>query len=301
VTRESSSLRRPEAAPRSLSRETRLYIARQVVPILFGLLVTSSSFAQPRPATSQIDVADLNRQIRDFLQREVTAHVTDINTLDPPSERVVGALTTGEFSWGTFMRSLGAFSEYFGTRTIAGRDVPEMIGRMAQIELSQGGKSWAQLHAAMALQSLGTDLNRNALWQSLTPDERQSYRTLLDPGRFYDEKTHTLINLPEIYFGVVARIAAIDHQLGLNLGLNKDRTALDDLLNRAAKQFTDGARFADDALLNFAQLPHIKPRQSFSSQRHGADGAERSFSPLPSLRGRNAIQAANALLCLRLH
>jgi hypothetical protein len=248
VTRASSSLRTPEAALRSLSQETKLYIARQVVPILFGLLVASSSFAQPQPATSQIDVADLNRQIRGFLQREVTAHVTDINTLDPPPERVVGALTTGEFSWGTFMRTLGAFSEYFGTRTIAGRDVAEMIGRMAQIELSQGGKSWAQLYAAMALQSLGTDLNRNALWQSLTPDERQSYRTLLDPGRFYDEKTRTLVNLPENYFGVAARIAAIDHQLGLNLGLNKDRTALDDLLNRAAKQFTDGARFADDAL-----------------------------------------------------
>ncbi len=43
---------------------------------------------------------------------------------------------------------------------------------------------------------------------------------------------------------MAARIAAIDYQLGLN----KDRTALDDLLNRSAKQFTDGALFADDAL-----------------------------------------------------
>ena len=248
MTRARSSLRTPEATLRSLSRETRPYIARQVVPILFGLLVASSSLAQPQPATSQIDVADLNRQIRGFLQREVTAHVTDIKTLDPPPERVVGALTTGEFSWGTFMRTLGAFSEYFGTSTIAGHDVPEMIGRMAQIELRHGGKSWAQLYAAMALQSFGTDLNQNALWLSLTPEERQSYRKLLDPGRFYDEKTHTLINLPENYFGVAARIAAIDYQLGVNIGPNKDRTALDDLLNRAAKQFTDGALFADDAL-----------------------------------------------------
>ncbi|HWO30376.1 MAG TPA: hypothetical protein VNO32_16400, partial [Candidatus Acidoferrum sp.] len=248
MTQASSSLRTPEAALRSLSRETRPYIARQVVPILFGLLVASSLFAQPQPATSQIDVADFNRQVRGFLQREVTAHVTEIKTLDPPPERVVGALTTGEFSWGTFMRTLGAFSEYFGTSTIAGHDVPEMIGRMAQIELSHGGKSWAQLYAAMALQSFGTDLNRNALWLSLTPEERQPYRKLLDPGRFYDEKTHTLINLPENYFGVAARIAAIDYQLGFNTGPNKDRTALDDLLNRAAKQFTDGAVFADDAL-----------------------------------------------------
>src|SRR5260370_36346945 len=119
-----------------------------------------------------------------------------------------------------------------------------MIGKMAQIELSHGGKTWGQLYAAMALQSFGTDLNRNTLWHNLTPEERQSYRTLLDPGRFYDEKTHTLIHLPENYFGVAARIAAIDFELSLN----KDRIALDDLLNRAAKQFTDGALFADDAL-----------------------------------------------------
>lgn len=236
---------RTREATRSLSRKIRLYWARQIVSILGALLVISgSSFAQKPPAPSQIDVADFNRQVRAFLERQVTAHVRDIKTLDPPPERVVGALTIGEFSWGTFMRTLGAFSEYFGTRTIAGHDVPETIGKMAQIELSRGGKSWAQLYAAMALQSLGTDLNHNALWQSLTPEQRQAYRSLLDPSRFYDEKTHTLINLPENYFGVAARIAAIDYQLGLN----QDRTAVDELLNRAAKQFTDGALFADDAL-----------------------------------------------------
>ena len=174
----------------------------------------------------------------------MSAHVADIKTLDPPPERVVGALTTGEFSWGSFMRALGAYSHCFETKMIAGRDVSQLIGKMARIELSHGGKTWAQLYAAMALQSFGTDLNRNDLWQSMTPEEREAYRSLLDPGRFYNEKTHTLIHLPENYFGVAARIAAIDYQLGLN----KDRTALDDLLNRAAKQFTDGALFADDAL-----------------------------------------------------
>jgi hypothetical protein len=29
----------------------------------------------------------------------VTAHVADIKAFDPPPDRVVGALTTGEFSW----------------------------------------------------------------------------------------------------------------------------------------------------------------------------------------------------------
>jgi len=96
----------------------------------------------------------------------------------------------------------------------------------------------------MALKSFGADLKNNALWQGLSSKERETYLALLDPGRFYDAKTHTLINLPENYFGVAALIAAIDYELGLS----KDRASLDDLLNRAASQFTGGALFADDAL-----------------------------------------------------
>src|SRR6266436_6783570 len=245
MTRANSSQQALGAAFCSSLRKAKFRAARLVVLILCGLLGAGcATFAQNRTATSQVDVSDFNRQVRNSLQSEVTAHVADIKALDPPPDRVVGALTTGEFSWGSFMRALGAYSECFGTRTIADHDVPEMIGKMAQIELSQGGKTWGQLYAAMALQSFGTDLNRNALWQDLTSEERQSYRTLLDPGRFYDEKTHTLIHLPENYFGVAARIAAIDYQLGLN----SNRTTLDDLLNRSAQQFTDGALFADDAL-----------------------------------------------------
>jgi hypothetical protein len=232
------------SALRSLPQKTKFRITLLVVLILCGLLLPSCLFAQAPDATSQIDVSNLDRQVRTFLQTEMSAHVADIKTLDPPPERVVGALTTGEFSWGSFMRALGAYSHCFETKTIAGRDVLQLIGKMARIELSNGGKTWAQLYAAMALQSFGTDLNHNDLWQSMTPEEREAYRSLLDPGRFYDEKTHTLIHLPENYFGVAARIAAIDYQLGLN----KDRTALDDLMSRAAKQFTDGALFADDAL-----------------------------------------------------
>jgi hypothetical protein len=209
-----------------------------------ALFVNCDSFAQTHAGKSKIQTSELDRQIRDFLQKEVTAHVADIATLDPAPDRVVGALTTGEFSWGTFMRTLGAYSEFAGTKTIANHDVPQMIGKMAQIELNHGGKTWAQLYAAMALESFGTDLEHNALWQGLSSEGRATYIALLDPGRFYDAKTQTLIHLPENYFGVAARIAAIDYELGLN----KDRAALDDLLNQAAKQFTGGALFADDAL-----------------------------------------------------
>src|SRR6266478_286201 len=227
-----------------MQKTKRLVAGPIAVTLATVLFVHCDSFAQTQTDAQQIQASALNQQIRDFLQREVTAHVDDIRALDPPPDRVLGALTIGEFSWGTFMRALGAYSEFAGTRTIANHDIPQMIGKMAQIELSHGGKTWAQLYAAMALESFGKDLNHNALWQSLSSEERATYVALLDPARFYDAKTHTLIHLPENYFGVAARIAAIDYELALN----KDRASLDDLLNQAAKQFTGGALFADDAL-----------------------------------------------------
>ncbi|MFZ1972176.1 MAG: hypothetical protein WAU89_04975 [Candidatus Acidiferrales bacterium] len=209
-----------------------------------GTCQAQGASATAGDSSGPIKTADVNNEIRDFLARQVSAHVADIKSLNPPPERVVGALTTGEFSWGTFMRALAAYSEFAHTRTVAGRDVIPMIAGMAPIELRQGGKAWAQLYAAQALRSFGTDLNHNALWQSLSPDEQKQWKVLLDPGRFYDVKTRKLIKLPENYFGVAARIAAIDFQLGLMT----DRKYVDDLLDRAALQFSSGALFADDAL-----------------------------------------------------
>src|SRR5712664_561666 len=227
-----------------MRKTNRLVVGPIALTLAAVLFVHCDSFAQAHTDAPQIQTSTLDQQIRDFLQREVTAHVADIKTLDPPPDRVLGALTTGEFSWGTFMRTLGAYSEFAGTKTIANHDVPQMIGKMAQVESNHGGKTWAQLYAALALESFGADLKHNALWQGLSSEERTMYVALLDPGRFYEAKTHTLIHLPENYFGVAARIAAI----GYELGLNTDRTSLDDLLNQAARQFTGGALFADDAL-----------------------------------------------------
>jgi hypothetical protein len=222
---------------------------RRTIPMIvlaaLGLLGTASACtAQTAAEPTQIRTADLDAEIRAFLAREVAAHVENIKGLDSPPERVVGALTTGEFSWGTFMRALAAYSDLSKTRTVAGRDVVPMIAKTGLIELRQGGKTWAQLYAALALRHFGRDLNRNVLWQSLSPADREAWRSLLDPGRFYDVKTHKLIHLPENYFGVAARIAAIDYQLGLTT----DRAYVDDLMDRAAQQFTSGALFADDAL-----------------------------------------------------
>ena len=226
-------------------RAKKMAIVRIMGLCAAGLLgVPALSTAQVAQDSAWINTADLDKEIRQFLSREIAAHVENIQSLDPPPDRVVGALTTGEFSWGTFMRTLAAYSDLAGTRTVAGRDVVPMIAKMGHIELLQGGKTWAQLYAALALQHFGTDLNHNALWQSLSPAEQAAWKTLLDPGRFYDLKTHRLIHLPENYFGVAARIAAIDFQLGLIT----DRAYVDDLLDRAARQFVSGALFADDSL-----------------------------------------------------
>jgi hypothetical protein len=207
--------------------------------------ITPGAPPQKESATNaQVSTADLDQEIRELLTRDITAHIADIKSLDPPQERVVGALTTGEFSWGTFMRAVAAYSELSGAKTIAGRDVPTLIGKIGLIEARQGGKTFAQLYAALALRHFGTDLSQNAVWQSLLPEEQKAWRSLLDPARFYNRETHQVINLPQNYFGVAARIATMDFQLGII----SDRTYVDDILDRAAQQFVSGSLYSDDAL-----------------------------------------------------
>jgi len=52
----------------------------------------------PSPAAHNIAVGDLDRDVRAFLSREMAAHLADIHQLNPPQTRVVGALTTGEYT-----------------------------------------------------------------------------------------------------------------------------------------------------------------------------------------------------------
>ena len=181
-------------------------------------------------------------EVTSFLGREIAAHVADIHSLAPPQERVLGALTTGEFSWGTFMRALASYSALSGERTLNGKDLPKFIGQIGLIESKHGGKTFAQLYSALSLRSFGADLKTNAIWQALTPEEQIAWRSLLDPERFYDPKTRHVINLPENYFGVAARIVTMDYQMGIIT----DKAFVDDVLNRAAEQFTGGALYSDD-------------------------------------------------------
>ena len=153
-----------------------------------------------------LDARALTAEIDRFLLREVTAHFAAIPTLDPPPDRVLGARTVGEFSWGTFMRALAAIAQHANAPTLADRDVPQWVGRMGLIEARAGSKAFSQMYAALALQHYGENLDRNPVWQKLTPAERDEWRSLLDVKRFYDPVNRRVIDLAENYLGVAARV-----------------------------------------------------------------------------------------------
>ena len=192
---------------------------------------------------SMVSTATLRDEVNEFLNKELAAHLGAIKTLNPVPDLVLGVPTTGEFSWGTFMRSLAAYSDTTGKRELAGKDLVKTVGQIGLIEARAGSKAFSQLYAALALRHFGRDLSTNPLWISLSPDEQKAWLSLLNPERFYDPRTNRVIDLPDNYLGVAARIASIRYELGIS----KDRPFLDRLLDRAAVQFTSGAIYADDA------------------------------------------------------
>jgi hypothetical protein len=176
----------------------------------------------------------------------------------------------GEFSWGTFMRALAAIAQHAKAPRLADRDVAQWVGRMGLIEARAGSKAFSQLYAALALQHYGENLDRNAVWQTLTPAERDEWRSLLDVKRFYDPVNRRVIDLAENYLGVAARVGAI----GYRLGLTTDRAPLDALIDRAAEPFSNGRRFSDDAPPNGRY-----DRYSNEYARYVWDAAEQANRP----------------------
>jgi hypothetical protein len=190
-----------------------------------------------------VNTAELRSEVNNFLSKELAAHLAAIKTLEPPPDRILNVPTTGEFSWGTFMRSLAAYAENTGNKELAGRDLAKWVGQIGLIEAKAGSKAFSQLYAALALRHFGRDLKTNPLWQALTPEEQTAWRSLLNPERFYNPQTNQVINLAENYLGVAARIASI----GFDLGISNDRAFLDKLIDRAAVQFANGNLYADDS------------------------------------------------------
>jgi hypothetical protein len=211
------------------------------------LLLTPGAAAQSKtsaPISTTVKTADLRAEVTDFLAKELAAHLSDIKSLNPPPDKVLGAGSRGEYTWGTFMRSLGAYAELSGNSTLAGRNLAKEVGQIGLLEYRLKSTRFSQLYGVLALRHFGTDLQTNAVWQSLSEEERAAWRKFLDVSAFYNPKTQEVINLPENYLGVAARIASISYQLGLL----KDRALLDSVITRAARPFTSGGGlYADDA------------------------------------------------------
>ena len=212
--------------------------------VVFTLVASSAVpvAAAPAPARASVRTEALKTETLQFLRGELTAHLGAVGDLGSPPERVFGALTTGKFSWGTFMRSLAVYHEITRDDRLGDRDVAREIGRMGLIEARTGAVTFSQLYAALALRHYGRNLQENALWAALSESEREEWKSLLDVTRFYDPEKKSVGALAENYFGVAARIAAVGH----DVGLQKDRAMLDDLLDLAAKPFTSGNLYADD-------------------------------------------------------
>src|SRR6266566_5739638 len=220
---------------------TRTMLSFLVVLILLPAIAAWPQ-TQPAATSTRLKMEDLDREVRSFLDKEMAAHLSDIKSYDPAPEKVFGAGATGEYTWGTFMNAVGAYAALSGNRMLAGRDLAREVGQIGLLEHRLGGTRFSQLYGVLALRNFGRDLNTNSVWQGLTEEQRADWRKFLDVSAFYDSKTQQVINLPENYLGVAARIASISYQLGLL----KDRALVDGVITRAARPFVNGGIYSDD-------------------------------------------------------
>src|SRR6266700_3641441 len=211
--------------------------ASSLILLLFFSLVSGAQTSR-----TTVETASLNREIANFLDKEMLAHLDDIKSYNPPPDKVFAAGTTGEYTWGSFMNAVGAYAAMSGKRALGKHDLAREVGQVGLVEYRLKGTRFSQLYGVLALRSFGRDLNTNPVWQSLNEEERAQWRKWLDVSAFYDPKTQQVINLAENYLGVAARIASVSYQLGLL----QDRGLVDGVITRAARPFMNGGIYSDD-------------------------------------------------------
>ena len=214
--------------------------------VLFLLVVPVVRInAQPARSAppSTVQTASFDKEVIDFFTSELTAHLNQIKSYDPAPEKVFAAATTGEYTWGSFMNSVGAVAALTQRSKLGDHDLAREVGQVGLLEYRLKSTRFSQLYGVLALRYFGRDLDTNPVWQSLTEEQRSQWRRFLDVSAFYDPKTQQVIRLPENYLGVAARIASVSYQLGLT----KDRALVDGVITRAAQPFLNQGVYADDA------------------------------------------------------
>ena len=216
-----------------------------LLSLLLLLLTACAASAQAvsSSAPAGIETSLFDKEVTDFFTQEMTAHLNEIKSYDPAPDKIFGAGTTGEYTWGSFMNSVGAYAALTEKSRLGDRDLAREVGQVGLLEYRLKGTRFSQLYGVLGLRYFGKDLETNSVWQSLNEEQRAQWRRFLDISAFYDPKTQQVINLPENYLGVAARIASASYQLGLL----KDRALVDGVITRAARPFLNNGIYSDDA------------------------------------------------------
>src|SRR5882762_2083798 len=105
---------------------------------LLLLLLTSSGTSNAQSARSSlpasIQTSSFDKEVTDFFTLEMTAHLNEIKSYDPAPDRVFGAGTTGEYTWGSFMNSVGAYSAMTARTKLGDYDLAREVGQIGLLE-----------------------------------------------------------------------------------------------------------------------------------------------------------------------
>jgi hypothetical protein len=205
--------------------------------------ITFSAQTARSSAPASIETSSFDQEVTDFFTHEMTAHLNEIKSYDPAPDKIFGAGTTGEYTWGSFMNSVGAYAALTQRSKLGDHDLAREVGQVGLLEYRLKGTRFSQLYGVLALRFFGKNLDTNPVWQSLNEEQRAQWRRFLNISAFYDPNTQQVINLPENYLGVAARIASASYQLGLL----RDRALVDGVITRAARPFLNNGIFSDDA------------------------------------------------------
>src|SRR5947207_10454578 len=170
--------------------------ASSLILLLFFSLVSGAQTSR-----TTVETASLSREIANFLDKEMLAHLDDIKSYNPPPDKVFAAGTTGEYTWGSFMNAVGAYAAMSGNRTLGKHDLAREVGQVGLVEYRLKGTRFSQLYGVLALQFFGRDLKSNPVVQRLNSHEHAQWRKFLDLFAFCAAIARHVINLRYNYSG----------------------------------------------------------------------------------------------------
>jgi len=114
--------------------------------LLLVFTIPIGSVGQTQQLTSQrVKSTELDREVTDFLGKELALHLADIKSYDPQPAKVLGAGATGEYTWGTFMNALGAYAALSQNQRLADRDMAREVGKIGLLEYRLGGSRFLKI------------------------------------------------------------------------------------------------------------------------------------------------------------